>query len=539
MIQPSLQLDLLPSRTLIIPPSAISLAHPYARYGLAVALAFHTNGKTLQELTEEQLRESLALALESGLNFFRMETKDDPLHQKELRFRPISLERLRSDASLISGKLKDKGIYLYPSTITSDIQANFTFCEAEKVLFDLRNKRVPLDHMMELKRSIAPIAGEINNGGKEKRNQPGTLFEAACVAVATVTSEKPAAQLEGGNTGIFPDLDLKDLIEFIRVFRQFQAEGNNRLVGKTAKNGKYKRPPLHDGNYPNAPREDAFGAVGLLAAMGYWGSRAGETTRQQTLAALKSLEDKPLYLISYSGVSHTEFRHHVIALANEGSLQMILNDFYHEATPYALYDEPYIRTDLPLVRHFYLATSRFLQRFDGPALRDFLSTRAEYPPSTDLLLGVYFMQVEKISQEVVESARALGQWINRTAYFVAEENTDKGTQNRAQSVRKAKAKVLVEFESAVMSADSPEDMLHRVSTRAGRLLQGDAPAEATAYFDAAATSTISFKTAQHLLIAYLRLRTAKTPDLSPSSNQEIPADGAADDDSDLAEKESQ
>ena len=150
------------------------------------------------------------------------------------------------------------------------------------------------------------------------------------------------------------------------------------------------------------------------------------------------------------------------------------------------------------------------------------------------------MQVENIPRHIVESARALGQWINRTAYFVADENTDEKTQNRPQAVRKAKAKVLVEFESAIMSADSPEDMLHRVSTRAGRLLQGDAPAEATAYFDASAVGEeISFRTAQHLLIAYLRLRSAKTPELLPNGTAGPPAVTAADDDSDLAEQETQ
>ena len=561
MTQPNLQLDLLPSRLPTISSLATSLAHPYARYGLAVALAFHTNGKTLQELTEEQLREALALALESGLNFFRMETKDDPQHQSELRFRPISLERLRAEADLVSGSLAAQGKYLFPSVIASDKQAKGAFADVEKVLSDLRNKAVPIERVIDLKRSIAPIAGEINNGAKEKMNQKGTLFEAACVAIATVTSEKPSAQIGGSNTGIFPDLDIAHLIEFVRVFHQFQSEGSDRLTGKPTKDGKFRRPPLQDGNYPNAPHEASFGAIGLLAAMGYWGNRASETTRKQTGDALRALKERSLYLISYdaqknhtSNVAQVRFSHHIIEIALTGNLRSILDEFYATSLIYAgmehgspIHFEPKgsgvsaseLKALYTTYKHFYFATSRFLQRFNAPALRDFLSTRAEYPPSTGRLLGAYFMQVEKISQEVVESVRALGQWINRTAYFVAEENTDKNAQNRAQSVRKAKAKVLVEFESAVMSAVSPEDMLHRVSTRAGRLLQGDAPAEATAYFDAATTSAISFRTAQHLLIAYLRLRTAKTPDLSPSSNHEVPADGAADDDSDLAEKESQ
>lgn len=519
-------------------PSAESLAHPYARYGLAVTLAFHTNRKPMAALTEAELREALAHALESGLNSFRMETLSKPERDEELKFSHISLEKLRSDPGLVSGSLAARGMYLYPSIITSDRQAKGAFADAEKVLADIKDKQVPLDRIFELKRSVAPIAGEINNAKSNKENIKGTLFEAACTAIATVASEKPSALMTGSNpaarinTGIFPDLDAADLIEFVRVFYKFQAEGNDRLKGKPAKGGKYKRPPIHDGNYPNAPRDDAFGAVGLLAAMGYWASRADETTKKETRAVLDSLKNKPFYLVSYDGVSQASFQHHIVELAKVGSLQTILSDFYREARPYSVYEEPYLRTDLPLVRHFYFATSRFLQRFDAPAFRDFLATRAEYPPSLNLLLETYFMQDGNIPRSTVESARALGQWINRSAYFVAEDDTDKGGQNRTQAVRKAKAKVLVEFESAIMSASSPEDMLHRVSTRAGRLLQADAPAEATAFFDDAASGEIPFKTAQHLLIAYLRLRTAKTPGL-------VTADVPADDDSDLAEKETE
>ncbi len=535
------QLDFDLSVTPITPalplPTAESLAHPYARYGLAVALAFYASRKPFSDLTEAELREALARALESGLNSFRMETSGNPLSEEILQFSGISLERLRSDPGLVSGSLAAHGKYLYPSIIASDRQVKGTFADVEEVLTDLRNAKVPLTRIMSLKRSIAPIAGEINNGKSDKKNIKGTLFEAACTAIATVASEKPAAQLKGSkttiiNTAIIPDLDVTDLIEFVRVFHRFQGEGNDRLKGKPAKSGNFKRPPMHDGNYPNAPRDDAFGAVGLLAAMGYWASRAGETDKKETLAVLDALKNKPFYLVSYDGVSQVSFDHHVVDLAKSGSLQTILSDFYREARPYSVYEEPYLRTDLPLVRHFYFATSRFLQRFDAPAFRDFLATRAEYAPSFNLLLEVYFMQSEKIPRSTVESARALGQWINRTAYFVAEDDTDKSGQNRMQSVRKAKAKVLVEFESAIMSADSPEDMLHRVSTRAGRLLQADAPAEATAFFDDAASGEISFKAAQHLLIAYLRLRTAKTPAL-------IPSDTNTDDDSDLTEKETE
>ena len=76
----------------------------------------------------------------------------------------------------------------------------------------------------------------------------------------------------------------------------------------------------------------------------------------------------------------------------------------------------------------------------------------------------------------------------------------------ARKVAKTKAKILVEFESAAMSAKDATDMLFRISTRCGRLLQDDAPAAAKRFMDATATGEIDQTQATHLLIAYMRLR---------------------------------
>ncbi len=116
------------------------------------------------------------------------------------------------------------------------------------------------------------------------------------------------------------------------------------------------------------------------------------------------------------------------------------------------------------------------------------------------------MKENKIDREIVESAKAYGQWLNLTAFLVAKEETkDKSYQD----LIKQKAKVLVGFESAVMSGETPQDMLHRISTQAGRLLQSDAPAEATKFMDAVMCGEVEAKTAQQMLIAYMRLRTEK------------------------------
>ena len=122
--------------------------------------------------------------------------------------------------------------------------------------------------------------------------------------------------------------------------------------------------------------------LGRLVCWRQWdtgGSRAEETTKKETLAVLDALKNKSLYLVSYDGVSQEAFDHHVVDLAKAGSLQTILSDFYREAWPYSVYEEPYLRTDLPLVRHFYFAASRFLQRFDVPSFRDFSGNTGGVP----------------------------------------------------------------------------------------------------------------------------------------------------------------
>ena len=125
------------------------------------------------------------------------------------------------------------------------------------------------------------------------------------------------------------------------------------------------------------------------------------------------------------------------------------------------------------------------------------------------------MNTKKIDRQIVESARALGQWLNRMAYFVADAEIKAKTPERARKVQKEKAKILVEFESAAMSAKTPQDMLYRISTRAGRLLQSDAPGEVTRFMDATASGEIDANDALHLLIAYSRLRTAKVKEADP------------------------
>jgi hypothetical protein len=522
------------------------LAHPYSRYGLATALL----QKQIRpdELNDEEIHEMLAQTLETGLNHFRLMTTDDPTINEILRFMVVPLVELQRDAKLVqSAGLAAQGKYLAPSIVTTDGDAKGSYENVVAIIRELRSEK-DLQSDFIFSRSFAPTTAKINNGKSSQSPPKGSLLEAACCAIATSTPNKPAAWIEGRNTVIVPDLPLEELRDFIELFENMMRsnlDGNlyeaklkklqagqpdkkpvkrkkkNEGEGEAKAKSEYKRPRIFNGNYPFAPRQAAFGAVGLLAAIGRWGIEAKQTAwAEQVLTSIAGTEKRlgrPLYVISYDDISQAQFTHHIVGLASEGELSRIIDALTLE-TQILSEIEGGRRFDSPSYKLFYLMASRFLQLFTQAAFRDFLTTRAEYAPAIKPLFEVYFMQATKIPKDIVESARELGQWLNSTAYFVAKAEVKKTdaqslTREDKAKIQKEKAKILVEFESAAMSAKTPLDMLHRISTRAGRLLQQDAPAKATRYMDATASGEIEPQDALHLLVAYLRLRSEKTDKL--------------------------
>lgn len=537
--------------------SRFVLAHPYSRYGLAAALL-------QQQLQPDELDASdvpivLAEAIESGLNHFRLVTADDPTVSDVLRFTPVPSVELRRDVKLVqSAGLAAQGKYLAPNVVTTDGDAKGSFDNALAIIEGLRGGK-DLQSDFVLSRSFAPTTAKINNGKGSQSPPKGSLLEAACSAITTLTQIKPAAWIDGRNTAIIPDLPLGELRDFIELFESMmlskmdgdlyetKLKKSTSELPSTSKPGRkkqraglgtsmtkseYKRPRIFNGNYPFAPRQAAFGAAGLLAAIGRWGVEAQQTGWAERvlkyIAGTEEVPGKPLYIISYDDIGQAQFTHYVVGLASAGELSRIIDALTFETSVLSEL-EGGRRFDSPAYKLFFLMASRFLQLFTRAAFSDFLSTRAEYPSALRPLFEVYFMQATKIPKEIVESAREYGQWLNTTAYFVAKADVTKPgakslTREDRARIQKEKAKILVEFESAAMSARSPLDMLHRVSTRAGRLLQQDAPAKATRYMDAAASGEIESQDALHLLIAYLRLRSDKTDRLETDGRAESAVD---------------
>ena len=550
----------------IVMNSEFDLPHFYPRYGLAVALV--EKGIKPDAMTEEDARIALAEAIEAGLERFRIRTLNNPETDAELEYDYIKAYELRDDKPLLYSKgLRDKGVYLAPTILTNELnkqQAQTipdTFNKARQIAADLRSS-VALTITGKLNRSFAPMTAERNNGSLDSKSPTGTLFERACCAVATLTEWKAAAKVEKCNTAIFPDLSLGELYNYIKLFKEMllsegtvdlkkaklrskptvEAAKQPKKRGKKVKEkgdgnkeeeekSKYNRPLMCYGNYPEAPRLSGvapFGGSGLLAAIGKWARRYGGSRLKEarevleSIAGTEDLPGRPLYLVSYAGVNQENYSHYIVDLALEQDLSSLIYSLMFGTRIYGDMGKEVVDRKSNEYRLFYLLANRFLQQFTASAFSDFFSTRAEYPSNIQPLFEVYFMKKQEISKEIVNAAVAYGQWLNRVAYHTASSmikaDSQTGSSN-PKKVQEAKAKILIELESAMMSAKTPQEMLGTLAGRTLRLMQPEAPTEAIPFMVATSTGEIDPTIARHLVMAFTRVSASRR-----TTNQNVESD---------------
>ena len=87
---------------------------------------------------------------------------------------------------------------------------------------------------------------------------------------------------------------------------------------------------------------------------------------------------------------------------------------------------------------FDLFVSRFLTLFNKASFRGFFSFRAEYPNEMELLLKTYFCIMEKINEDIVNSAIAFGNWLNSQAFTYASKkiSVDKNLNEKEKKEKK-------------------------------------------------------------------------------------------------------
>ena len=471
--------------------------HPFINYGIALVMV-NKNRPNVSEILNKDLIEEM----ENSINHFRVKPTVEITDQTSVKFQYVDIEK---------GNPK-QGIYLASSILASDKSAGQVYAALKKLKEEL-NKPKPTN--IDITRAITPVAGEFASFGKSiGRGKPKTDVQTASYcAITTSTHQKPCMafktlkkdKVETENIAIIPDLDIPALTDFINLFEQLRLNSTeNLMVGRVnPKDNKPNRPQIFEGNFPNAPRSSSFGAIALLGAIGAWSKEAAQIDWARTV--LDSLKERPIYLIGTKTFETFTYNHFVIELAKANKLKSIIDSFFYVV----LFNQGFRSRESRLeYQKFDLFASRFLQFFNRPTFKDFLAFRAEYPNQLEILFKNYFINMEKISPAVVQSARELGKWLNYASYKVAEAEV--GATDKTK-LRERKAKALVEIESSIFSARSGDALVFQAVTRAGRSSGLDAPSEAELFMTQAVTGEITLESAKHLLIAFSRVKNKYEP----------------------------
>jgi CRISPR-associated protein Cas8c/Csp2 len=489
--------------------------HPLIKYAQALVMA-EDNNQNNSEIDSVKLSHHIQI----GLEHFRVFPVNDFEGKEKVKYNFAQIEK--GDTA--------NGVYMAPNILSTDMLAKNTWKAAHDTLKAV--EKTSLDKTENVTMSVVPVAGEFlsfSTGGGIGRGKPKTtLLELSLGMVATLTPYKPCMQDRGENTCIIPDLPLDKLIDFIRFFKDMMIHSTSEELKtgrvKKEETGKkdntkmtYKplRPLLFSGNFPNPPKSTTLGAVSLLATIGEFCKEAEFSNRAQKV--LDSLKETPFYLIKYGDAKPFSFNHYVIDLAKTGRLRQIVDSIYYTV----LFNNPHRDYNNTEYQKFDLFSARFLQMFNNPSFKDFLSFRAEYPNPIELLFNTYFNKMENIDLEIVKSARHLGKRLNLVAYLAAKAEIKEGTPNYFEKLREQKAKVLVELESAAFSAKSGDALIAQVVTRAGRLSGLDMPEEADLFMEKAMSNEITLEQAKNLLIAFSRLKNKKEAEEQPSLDEEM------------------
>lgn len=489
---------------------------PYIRFGAAVIMA---NNKRLNGFYDID-NKIILNEISNALSQWRLKPKLSFSGKETVEYTYTNSEK--GDAT--------KGIFLAPHVITEDIKANNTFKAAKALMENLKKS---VDNNENITMSIIPIAGEYLSfgiSGKIGRGKPKlSLKEASLGMLTTLTSNKPALQHDRKNTTFLPDIEFDKLIDFIKITNRLriQQTSSDLMIGKVHKEEKgnksskkveYKpvRPRIYNGNFPNAPHSTILGNVALLGAIGELNKEA--EVSKLTESVLESLKGATIYQISYGNATTFRYNHHVIDLAKSGNLKSIIDSIYYTA----LFQHPSRNSKARFdYEKFDMFASRFLILFNRPTFKDFLSFRAQYPYQMEILLETYFEKVEnmeKINDEIVKSAKSLGKWINQVAYFHAKNSVKQSSD--WDTISQVKAKALIEIESSAFSAKTGNALIAQVVTRAGRLSNMDAPAEAGLFMEKTASGDLPLENAKNLIIAFSRLTQKSEKQSLKNDNQE-------------------
>ena len=232
---------------------------------------------------------------------------------------------------------------------------------------------------------------------------------------------------------------------------------------------------------------------------------------------MNRLKNTNIYLVSSDEIKAFSFNHVIIDLASKGKLQSIVDSIYRiELFKVGSRSKIDKFNDIRKNEYdrFDLFVSRFLTLFNKASFRGFFSFRAEYPNEMELLLKTYFCIMEKINEDIVNSAIAFGNWLNLQAFTYASKeipvnpnlNEDIKKEKKEKQIE-LKNKILIQFESAIMSAKTGDALVAFITTRAARLTGYDIDEGAKLFMSKVSCGELPLEQAKNLLIAFSRLKT--------------------------------
>lgn len=511
--------------------------HPFARYGVAAAIV--QLEEDIADIDFSSLSALLELAdeaLEDSLTGFLLEKRAVAGQPNKWEYKSLAIEKL--DPGKKSGQITANGYFIAPHALTNN-NAAAAVQEIKTIRKLIEEGKTTGNY--ELKRSFTPLIAKFNAGKKSMSNPKVAFVNAAFSAVAMATNIKPAAfnYDTAMNMGLIPDLPFYDafsgkfpLVNYVRIFSRIQDDGlgvDARRADYLEKEKKYKRPDLFYGNYPYAPKTGGLGVVSVIAALGNWAERHRLQQREKSEKVDKliaTLVQRPIYIISYAGTTQQSFGHHLVDMAKSGYLYAILKNAYRTQLPSVDLN----KYSNPKWKHFTRTLDHFLRFYNAPAWRDFLANRAFYPIEFTQLFKKYFMDVIGLTEAVVLSALAYGKSLNNAAYNAAVKQVEedkKANRKGAPTKEEYKNRTLTQFESTIRSAKTKTALFAQMGTIVGRLTMRDINADAGHFImeSVKQDSPISIKTAQDLIIAFMRLSTydsskgASSPDVT--ANQSV------------------
>jgi len=497
--------------------------HPYIKYAIALIME-KCNYHSYDIISVNDIVDELKICkAEFSLKL------NESLKEKERIAFVYSNEKPNWTKSIID---KESYVMASPHIASSDI--NSLYEEIQSIIANLEKKESSKGY---IKKSLFPLGGEYlrfsDSGSVGKTYTKLMNKEIALIAITALTSKKPCRSIwtkKGKvNVCIIPDFSLDVTKDFISIFNRLEKQKSDGLfIGHTFQKSKKvcaSLPRIYWGNYSNASKSSYLQALSVLGYIGELIEDADYSSKAQNV--MKELEANPVHLIKPIPKSESaeiiKYNHFIIEIAKNGFLNNIIDRLYYSklykfkglkrVDGKSIYKKNGFNNEEKESEYekFDYCTSKFLTLFNHYSFNEFLSCRVEYPIEISTILTLYFLKMEQISKEIIESAEAFGAWINRCSFIAAikesypnkrwEELKD---EEKIKVVEK-KYKFLVELESSIFSSANSRSMISNIITRVGRLSSKDVPPEATLFIKAAIEPSIDTSTAKNLLIAFSRI----------------------------------